>query len=230
MFRWVVAAIVTIVILVIVGSVGDRAATDTELAVRVGDRLAAEGIGWAETEVTGRNVHIAGGTASEGERDKALTVVRSTPGVRDVTNETEILAAASPYGFAIEREGDRAIVKGHLPSSKAMQRVKEELAATFPGGVDDTGLTAASGAPANFQTAVAASISAAELLESGHVSIDGTAIDVEGVAKDEDDYEALTAGGGIGVPQGYTLATEKVTKPEVVPAEGGDAATETSTQ
>jgi len=227
MFRWVVAAIVTIVILVIVGSVGDRAATDTELAVRVGDRLAAEGIGWAETEVTGRNVRIVGGTASREERDKALSVVRSTPGVREVTDETEVLAAASPYGFAIARDGDRTIVRGHLPNSQAVKKISDELAATFPAGLDDAGLAAASGAPANFVTAVEAAISAAELLDTGSVSIDGTTVRIEGVARGEDDYEALTSGGKITVPQGYTVAAEKVTRPEPAPAPEGDAASGT---
>ncbi|MGX1099647.1 hypothetical protein ACSSVZ_003704 [Amorphus sp. MBR-141] len=223
MFRWVVAAIVTIAVLVVVGSLGDRAATDTELAVRIGDRLAAEGIGWVETEVTGRNVRIVGGAASREERDKALTVVRSTPGVREVTDETEVLAAASPYGFAIARQADATIVKGHLPNSQSLQRIKQELAATFPTGLDDAGLDAASGAPANFVTAVEATISAAELLATGTASIDGTIVKVEGVANDEDDYEALTAGGKITVPQGYTLAVEKVAKPDPVPAGDGGA-------
>jgi hypothetical protein len=218
MFRWVVAAIVTIVILVIVGSVGDRAATDTELAVRVGDRLAAEGIGWAETEVTGRNVRIVGGTASREERDKALSVVRSTPGVREVTDETEVLAAASPYGFAIARDGDRTVVRGHLPNSQAVEKIRGELAATFPAGLDDAGLTAASGAPANFVTAAEAAISAAELLDTGSVSIDGTTVRIEGVARDEDDFEALTSGGKITVPQGYAVAAENVTRPDPAPA------------
>ena len=227
MFRWVVAAIVTVVVLIVVGSVGDRAATDTELAIRVGDRLAAEGIGWAETEVTGRDVRIVGGAASREERDTALTVVRSTPGVRQVTDETEVLAAASPYGFAIAREPEATIVKGHLPNSQAVRRIKEELAATFPADLDDAGLAAASGAPANFVTAVETSISAAELLASGTVSIDGTVVKVEGVANDQDDYEALTAGGKITVPQGYTLAVEQVTQPEAAPA-GDDTTSESA--
>ncbi|MGX1306245.1 hypothetical protein AB7M35_000965 [Amorphus suaedae] len=221
MFRWVVAAIVTIVVLVVVGSVGDRAATDTELAVRVGDRLAAEGIGWVETEVTGRDVRLSGGAASREEHDKALTVVRSTPGVREVTDETEVLAAASPYGFAIARDGDRTIVRGYLPSTPAVTRIKEELASTFPSGLDDSGLSAASGAPAGFETAAETTISAAELLSSGTASIDGTVVKVEGVANDEDDYEALTGGGGITVPQGYTLASENVTKPDAAAAGDG---------
>tara|TARA_R110002020_G_scaffold15555_23_gene55307 strand:+ start:286 stop:975 length:690 start_codon:yes stop_codon:yes gene_type:complete len=229
MFRWVVAAIVTIVVLVIVGSVGDRAATDTELAARVGDRLAAEGLGWVETEVTGRDVHIAGGTASEAERDKALTVVRSTPGVRDVNDRMEVLEAASPYGFSVTRDGERTVATGYQPSSRALERVRSELTAAFGDGLDASGLTAASGAPANYRTAVAASISAAELLESGKVSIDGTVITIVGVAKDEDDYEALTSGGSIDVPQGYTLGSETVTKPDPAPSEDG-ADPETSTQ
>ena len=228
MFRWVVAAIVTIVVLVIVGSVGDRAATDTELAARVGDRLAAEGLGWVETEVTGRDVHIAGGTASEAERDKALTVVRSTPGVRDVNDRMEVLEAASPYGFSVTRDGERTVATGYQPSSRALERVRSELTAAFGDGLDASGLTAA-GAPANYRTAVAASISAAELLESGKVSIDETVITIVGVAKDEDDYEALTSGGSIDVPQGYTLGSETVTKPDPAPSEDG-ADPETSTQ
>lgn len=214
MFRWVAAAIVTVVILVVVGSVGDRAATDTELAARVGDRLASEGIDWAEVEVTGRAVHLFGGAASDQERDKAATIARSTPGVTTLDDQTETLSPVTPYVFSIEREGEQTVAKGSLPNSRAVSRIQDELAATFKTGLDTSGISAASAAPANFVLAVEAGISAAELLQSGSVSVDDKTIRVEGVAKDEDDYDALTAGGSIAAPEGYSVAADTVTRPE----------------
>jgi len=225
MFRWVAAAIFTIVILVIVGAVGDRAATDTELAARIGDRLANEGIGWAEAEVTGREVRLVGGAATDEERAKAATIVRSTPGVRSVDDRTETLAAASPYKFVIERSGDSTVARGVLPNSRDVGRIQDELAATFVSGLDTSGLSAASGAPVNFLLAVEGGISAAELLQSGSVSVDETAVRIEGVATDQAAYDALTGGGTISVPQGYTVVSDQVTAPaETADASGEDEA------
>lgn len=223
MFRWVAAAIVTIVILVVVGSVGNRAETDVELGARVSDRLAAEGLDWVRTEVTGRKVSVIGAASTETDRDKALTIVRSTPGVAGVTNNLDVLPGADPFTFTIEVAEGGVTASGVLPSSKAVDEIGSELTAAFGAGVDTGGLKAASGAPARFRLAASTAVSAAQLLSSGSVSVEETEIRIAGTARDEAAYEALSGGGAVSAPDGYQVVTDSVSAPA---ATGGSEGTD----
>ncbi|MEW5422013.1 BON domain-containing protein [Amorphus sp. 3PC139-8] len=213
MFRWISAAVVTIVILLIVGSVGNKAETDAELAARVADRLVDEGIGWVETKVEGRRVEIVGGTASEDERSKAVRTIASIPGVAGVIDRTEVLPVAKPYEFTVTVAADGAQASGSLPNSAAVANISASLRATFGDNVDVSQLAAASGAPQDFRLAAEAAVSAAELLATGTVSVDATAVRISGTAKDSQAYDALTGGGAIAAPDGYQVVTDSVVQP-----------------
>lgn len=213
MFRWVSAAVVTIVILLIVGSVGNKAETDAELASRIAHRLTDQGIGWVDTKVTGRKVEIVGGATSEEERSKAVRTIASMPGVAGVTDRTEVLPVAQPYEFTITVAADGAQAAGSLPNSVAVTDISNALKAAFGANVDVSKLAAASGAPQDFRLAAESAVSAAELLATGTVSVDEAAIRISGKAKDSDAYDALTGGGTISAPDGYKVVTDKVEQP-----------------
>lgn len=221
MFRWVIAAVATIVILLVVGSVGDKAETDAELSARVADRLADEGLGWVETEVTGRKVTIVGAAATEDERAKAVRTISAMPGVAGVVDQTEVLPAASPYQFVVTVDGDAVVAQGSLPSSSVVETIKSELSAAFGDNVTATDVKAASGAPENFRLAVETALSAAELLSKGKATVDDTTISVEGTAKDEPAYDALTGGGTITAPEGYVVKADAVSPSAAESGTGG---------
>lgn len=92
---------------------------------------------------------------------------------------------AEPFVFVAELSANTLSLSGSVPSEDARKQVRELSRQLFERpGLDDR-LELASGAPKNWEEAVAAALRALCRLDSGKVSLSGLALTIEGVAPDK---------------------------------------------
>src|SRR5215475_4652591 len=92
---------------------------------------------------------------------------------------------ADPFVFVADLGANELSLWGSVPSENARQNVRELSRQLFERpGLDDR-LELASGAPKNWNEAVAASLRALSRLDSGKISLSGLAVTIEGVAPDK---------------------------------------------
>lgn len=92
---------------------------------------------------------------------------------------------ADPFVFVAELSANTLTLSGSVPSEDARKQVRELSRQLFERpGLDDR-LELASGAPKNWDEAVAAALRALCRLDSGKVSLSGLALTIEGVAPDK---------------------------------------------
>ncbi len=90
-----------------------------------------------------------------------------------------------PFVFVAGLTANALTLTGSVPSEDSRKQVRELSRQLFQRpGLDDR-LELASGAPKNWDTAVAAALHALSQLESGKVSLSGLAVTIEGVAPDK---------------------------------------------
>lgn len=106
----------------------------------------------------------------------------------------EILPApADPFVWSVSLDENAATLAGFVPNELVQKSLVETIRVMFPGlpAVDQTAI--ASGEPAGFAEAARFAIEALTRLSRGGATLDGLTLDIAGVAKSVDDYEALRA-------------------------------------
>ena len=92
---------------------------------------------------------------------------------------------ADPFVFVADLGSNALSLSGSVPSESARKEVRELSRQLFRRpGLDDR-LQLASGAPKNWDEAVAAALRALSQLESGKIALSGLAVTIEGVAPDK---------------------------------------------
>ena len=92
---------------------------------------------------------------------------------------------ADPFVFIAEVGANELSLSGSVPSEEARKHVRELSRQLFRRpGLDDR-LQLASGAPNNWNEAVAAALRALSQLESGKIALSGVAVTIQGVAPDK---------------------------------------------
>jgi hypothetical protein len=92
---------------------------------------------------------------------------------------------ADPFVFVADLSSNTLTLSGSVPSEDARKQVRELSRQLFERpGLEDR-LELASGAPKNWEAAVAAALRALSRLDSGKVSLSGLALTIEGIAPDK---------------------------------------------
>lgn len=164
------------------------------LKARAERALAEAGHGWAEVSVKGRQLTLTGFAPSETARVEALRMARASSGdgpilrgVAVVRDATDILITEKPYRLVVRRDEPGALViEGAVPDDFAKDEILAHAGAIFAAGVTDK-LRVAAGAPKDADWGRAAIFGMDQLarLRRGALTIEDTAIRLEGVAASE---------------------------------------------
>src|SRR6185312_8003932 len=103
--RWLRSGLVATVVLALFAFFVRSGAIERELTTGVAERLVAQGQDWAAISVSGRDVVLTGTAPSTEAVESAVALAANVSGVRGVTDETTLLAVASPYVWTAERAG-----------------------------------------------------------------------------------------------------------------------------
>jgi hypothetical protein len=99
---------------------------------------------------------------------------------------------ADPFIFTADLGPDGVTLSGSVPSEEARGRLRELSRQLFVRPTLDDQLQPASGAPKNWDGAVAAALRALSRLESGKIALSGLALTIEGVAPDKGTAAAVS--------------------------------------
>jgi hypothetical protein len=121
--------------------------------------------------------------ADYAEVKKALA--GSLPTGLDIAGSNLRPPVADPFVFMADLDANALSLSGSVPSEDSRQQVRELSRQLFRRpGLDDR-LELASGAPKNWDAAVAAALRALSQLESGKIALSGLAVTIQGVAPDK---------------------------------------------
>ena len=157
-----------------------------------------------QIEVSGRDVRLSADAFSEQGRRTAVDQVASVPGVRLVTDQTQLIAEVSPFLWSIGRDVVHVMLSGNapLPAIKARLLEAAHNAANGTEVVDQMAL--ARGAPVRFDAAALLLIDQISKLKEGKISLANTRVTLEGAAREIGGREAIAAALK-NLPEGYTV-------------------------
>jgi hypothetical protein len=92
---------------------------------------------------------------------------------------------ADPYIFMASLSADALTLSGSVPSEDALKRVREQSRRLFERPTLDDRLELGSGAPKDWDDAVAAALRALSRLDSGNIALSGLTLTIEGMAPDK---------------------------------------------
>lgn len=127
---------------------------EARLQAEVDEALSATGFDWAEVEMDGQIAILTGQAPREDERGEARSAVLAAAGpgglwaggVIRVEDRATLAPPVSPYEWSVERDGERAVLRGAAPSRALRADLVGFAAELFPGGVVDE-MIIARGAP-----------------------------------------------------------------------------------
>lgn len=157
-----------------------------------------------QIEVSGRDVRLSADAFSEQGRRTAVDQVASVPGVRLVTDQTQLIAEVSPFLWSIGRDVVHVTLSGNapLPAIKARLLEAAHNAANGTEVIDQMAL--ARGAPVRFDAAALLLIDQISKLKEGKISLANSRVTLEGSAREIGGREAIAAALK-NLPEGYTV-------------------------
>jgi outer membrane protein OmpA-like peptidoglycan-associated protein len=196
------------------------------------------GYDWAQLIVDGRDITLAGVAPSAAARSAAYRVAAHLEGVRLARNRTTLRSALStaasvenvapaaapavPLALVLRSDGAQLTLVGDVPDGDSTAQLVEQARRRFAvADVIDELKRAQSTAPAQWPAAAGTALEALLFLEQGEARVDGSRIEVDGLAADPG-LRARTRQTLLrGAPQGYTSAAqiEVASTPGATPAE-----------
>ncbi|MEM1238048.1 MAG: hypothetical protein AAGI10_13850, partial [Pseudomonadota bacterium] len=170
-----------------------------------------EGYKSVDATVSGRDITLTGIVAGEEKHAALLAAVEAIPGHRVIRDETEVLAAISPYVLTVNWNGAPASLKGYIPAEEARGEFGRVLGPAA--GV----LEVAAGAPdENWTSFALQGLSALRPLKSASLRISDTELVLTGVAPNPAARAAVDAALA-GLPEGYNATVDVRTEDDGQP-------------
>ncbi len=138
--------------------------------------LADNGLSWAHIALDGRDVLLTGTTDTQGNRDQAIALLASIPGIRTVTQNVAIAPAMSPYHIDVKVENAAISLSGGVPNADFLTLLSAQP------DLDTSGLALRSGLSdeQQFLSALQFALTQAELLETGTISLSDMTLAMQG--------------------------------------------------
>ena len=153
LYNWVIPGCVAVFVVALITLFSETTKIESDLTARAEAVLASKDMDWASISFEGRDGFLEGIAPEDGEADWAVELLDATWGVRAVRDDTELLAAQTPYTWGIERDGDKLSMIGYLPY-KLTKSVPGKIEQRFPDGALSNSVTAARGAPVDIGNVV----------------------------------------------------------------------------
>jgi OOP family OmpA-OmpF porin len=154
--------------------------------------------------VSGRDIRLSADAFSEQGRSTAVDQVASVPGVRLVTDQTQLIAEVTPYVWSIERDVVHVTLGGNAPLPAIKTRLLEAARSAANGTEVIDQMALARGAPARFDSAALLLIDQISKLKDGRISLANNKVTLEGSAREIGGREAIAAALK-NLPEGYAV-------------------------
>jgi outer membrane protein OmpA-like peptidoglycan-associated protein len=186
--RWIRPGLIVTFVVAAAALLTRHGAVEHDIGGRVAAELAADGLGWATVDVSGRDVTIRGMAPSVDAQDQAVVAAGKVRGVRGVTNASDLLPIVSPYVWSAKRDGRSVTLTGSVPSEGSRAAVLAAARRALPEAEIRDGMELARGAPATFNSATAFSLARLASLGEGVVTLTDSTLAVNGTAANAQAY------------------------------------------
>jgi OmpA-OmpF porin, OOP family len=155
--------------------------------------LRGAGHDWAQIEVAGRDVTLAGVAPDDEALAQAHRILAGLSGPRHVANDTGRPPVRAPYQWWVERSPDTIRIGGHVPSLGLRHALQARARAAFPDAALDDEMTYARGLPegVDWERATTLLVDTARRLEDGRIELSDDALRVAGRVAGIADYTDL---------------------------------------
>ncbi len=215
--KWIWPGILTVVILSALALWLKAPVIEGDLKAKASAALVEQGHAWAEVEMDGRDAVVRGAAPSESGKDQASSITDAVYDIRVVDNQTDLIAAQSPYIFKATRDGDAVELSGFVPDEQARQTLLGAVKETISGSTVTDKLELARGAPEGHAAMTMFGVSQLAGLSKGEFSLEDSAVTLRGASASRDSYNSITQALGGGLPVGATLALGDIEAPKVSP-------------
>ncbi len=198
---------------------GLRVQIERDLSDRTSTALQEAGLTWAYALFDGRNAVLKGLTFSRSGRDDALTVIRSVWGVRNVLDQSNLIASPETYTWFARKKKQRIKIRGHVPTKDGRRTILGFVKASMPDLEIDDKMVIAGGSPPMQVWLGSVSFALLQLgqLKNGTVMMAGTDISINGEAENSTAYRDIQKALIENLPAGATLKASNITPPVVKP-------------
>jgi outer membrane protein OmpA-like peptidoglycan-associated protein/osmotically-inducible protein OsmY len=173
-------------------------------------------LGEGTVTLTDATLSISGIAASQQAYGQAHAALASELPSAIALGPVDILPArADPFVWSANYDGGKVALSGFVPNEVVHETLLATLKATLPRAAAEDKTAVASGEPEGFAEAATFAIAALGRLSSGGVTLDGMKLDIAGVARSIDDYEAALDGLKEGLPAGMKVVSNAI-QPAVV--------------
>lgn len=212
-YKWLLSAGLTAAGMTLVSGLIAFRPIETDVSARTAERLKAEGHGWAKLAISGRDLVLSGLAPDPEHRDLALAAADRVFGVRVVDDRSTVLPLAEPYGFSLERDGNKVVLAGTAPSEEARAALRASIARALPGVAIEDRLTLARGAPAGYLEAATFAFAELAGLKKGRIDVAAGAYSIVGDPVDWATWRKLDGELAAALPGGLKLAKNALVPP-----------------
>ena len=173
-------------------------------------------LGDGTVTLTDAMMSISGVAASQSAYGEARSALSADMPSTIALGPVDIMAArADPFVWSANYDGSQVVLSGFVPNEVVHETLLATVKATLSRAalVDKTAI--ASGEPEGFAEAATFAIAALGRFNEGGVTLDGMKLDIAGVSRSVDDYEAALDGLRNGLPPGVKVVSNAI-KPAVV--------------
>jgi len=182
------------------------------------------GLATGMVTLTDATLAVSGTAASAAQFAEARTALaKEVPAAVNLGPVDILPARADPFVWSASFDGKTVTLAGFVPNDLVRNTLLTSIKTALPGLAVVDRVAVASGEPPGFAEAATFAVAALERLRSGGVTLDGLTLDVAGVAKSVDDYEALLASLTESLPPGMRVVDADV-KPATVSPYGWQGA------
>lgn len=190
---------------------------ERDLADRVRERLASDGHGWANVEVSGRNVVLRGVSPSSEAQGAAVQSAARVGGVGAVSDASDLLPIASPYVWSVRKTGPVLTMIGSVPSEGFRTSLLAATRRAMPQAEihDEMGL--ARGAAPVFNAGTAFILDRLRYFNDATLTISDSTLSVAGVAADRAAFAVARQAFGNTMPSLLVLGPLDILPPRADP-------------
>ncbi len=171
-----------------------------------------------EMSLSDTNLSVKGSAANFSSYNSINTVLGgSLPAGATLAMNGVSAPAVSPYTWSADYNGEQVVLSGYVPSSEAAAANMANAKSALPLATLMDKQTIASGAPSGFAAHSAFAISQLARFSNGKVGLNNTELSVSGVASNASGFTQAKAAVSGSLPNGLTLAAEKIVPSTVTP-------------
>lgn len=184
-----------------------------DVSGRAAARLKADGLGWAQVAIDGRDVTLSGVAPDEAALKLAIDSADRVFGVRVVDAKVTIVPLVDPYVFSAARDGERVSLSGSVPSEESRAAIVSWAKKAMPTATVEDRLSIARGAPANFAAAAAFAVGQLADLKKGAAELAPAGYSISGDPKDLATFGRLKEALKSALPAGLKVVSDRLVAP-----------------